>query len=267
MHRPTWSSWYWTRFALFIMRGMERLDPEAEGYASEAGAALAKLFAAPIAHRGLHACGGSGLVENSLSAAAAAIAAGYGIECDVQLSRDGEVVVFHDDTLERLTSRFGLVAGEDAATLARTRLAGSDDTIPTLATFLAAIAGRVALVIEIKSDGDRTARLTERVLDALADYDGIAALESFDPAVVLQCRRAGCRRPVGLVGPAEDGTSSSQAALAASDFLSWNIAHLETAAAIGPPLSTWTVRSPADADRARRLGAQIVFEGMQPDVR
>ena len=232
-----------------------------------ARAALGRLLAAPIAHRGLHACGKPGPVENSLSAAAAAIAGGYGIECDVQLSRDGEVVVFHDASLKRLTSRSGLVAEDDAATLASMRLAGSDDTIPTLATFLAAIAGRVALVIEIKSVGGGTARLTGRVLEALAGYDGIAALESFDPDVVLQSRRAGCERPVGLVGPAEDGTSSSRAALAASDFLSWNIAHLETAAATGLPLSTWTVRTPADTDRARRLGAQIVFEGMRPEVR
>ena len=228
--------------------------------------ALARLLAAPIAHRGLHACGHAGPVENSLSAAEAAIAAGYGIECDVQLSRDGEVVVFHDTELARLTGISGLVADQDAAALSAMRLAGSDDGIPTLAVFLDAISGRVPLVIEIKSMGDAR-HLTERVIKTVKGYRGVAALESFDPDVLLQCRRAGCRHPVGLVGPAEDGASPDPAALAASDFLSWSLAHLETAATTGLPLSTWTVRNPADAARARQFGAQIVFEGLRPDRR
>ena len=205
-------------------------------------------------------------MENSLAAAEAAIAAGYGIECDVQLSRDDEVFVFHDARLDRLTSRSGRVADHDAAVLAAIHLAGGNDTIPMLTSFLAALAGRVPLVIEIKSFGDAS-RLTERVLDTVAGYDGAAALESFDPAVVLQCRRVSCRHPVGLVGPAETDAPPDPAALAASDFLSWSIADLETAAATGLPLSTWTVRTPADAALAGHFGAQIVFEGMRPDHR
>lgn len=229
-------------------------------------ARLARLLAAPIAHRGLHACGGAGPVENSLSAARAAIAAGYGIECDVQLSRDGEAMVFHDATLDRLTAATGRVADHAAAALAALALRGSADNIPTLDAFLAAIAGRTPLVIEIKSDGD-VSRLTAKVLAAIAGYDGVAALESFDPAAVLQCRAAGCGQPVGLVGPLSEGGAvapADPAAVAASDFLSWDIAHLETAAALGRPLTTWTVRDEAAAARARHLSAQIVFEGFRP---
>ncbi len=232
--------------------------------------ALARLVAAPIAHRGLHACGApGGPVENSLAAARAAMAAGYGIECDVQLSRDGVAMVFHDAALARLTGIEGRIAEHDAAALGAMRLTGSDDTIPTLDGFLAAIAGRTPLVIEIKSDGDAV-RLTKKVLAAIAGYDGVAALESFDPVVVLQCRASGARQPVGLVGPlTADGTTlpPDADAVAASDFLSWDIAHLETAAALGRPLTTWTVRDAAAAARARRLSAQIVFEGFRPAAR
>ncbi len=227
---------------------------------------LARLLAAPIAHRGLHACGAPGPVENSLAAARAAIAAGYGIECDVQLSRDGEAMVFHDAELDRLTGGTGLVADHDAAALAAMPLRGGEDTIPTLDAFLAAIGGRAPLVIEIKSDGD-AAGLTRKVLAAIAGYNGVAAVESFDPAVVLQCRGAGCSQPIGLVGPlTPDGkvVPADPAAVAASDFLSWDIAQLEVAAALGRPLSSWTVRDAAAAARARGLGAQIVFEGFRP---
>lgn len=232
--------------------------------------ALARLVAAPIAHRGLHACGApGGPVENSLAAAQAAIAAGYGIECDVQLSRDGVAMVFHDAALARLTGVAGLVAAHDAAALGTMRLGDGDDAIPTLDGFLAAIAGRTPLVIEIKSDGDAV-QLTEKVLAAIAGYDGVAALESFDPAVVLQSRASGCRQPIGLVGPSSAGGTTlppDADAVAASDFLSWDIAHLETAAALGRPLTTWTVRDAAAAARARRLSAQIVFEGFRPTAR
>ena len=224
---------------------------------------LARLVAAPIAHRGLHACGKPGPVENSLSAARAAIDAGYGIECDVQLSRDGEAMVFHDAKLDRLTAATGRVADHDAAALEALPLRGGPDTIPTLDAFLAAIGGRTQLVIEIKSDGD-VARLTAKVLAAIAGYDGVAALESFDPAVVLQCRKTGCDQPIGLVGPAEDGALPDAAAVAASGFLSWDIAHLEEVAGLGRPLTSWTVRDAAAAARARRLDAQIVFEGFRP---
>ena len=80
-----------------------------------------------------------GPVENSIGAAEAAIAAGYGIECDIQLSRDGEAMVFHDARLERLTRGSGRIADYDAAALGKLTLRDSCDQIPTLAMFLAAI--------------------------------------------------------------------------------------------------------------------------------
>src|SRR5512143_4039196 len=98
------------------------------------GEAWERLFDPPIAHRGLWSP--EGPPENSLGAFQAACAAGYGIELDVQLTADGEAVVFHDSALERMTGRPGRIADHTAADLAQMKLAGSDETIPTLADTL-----------------------------------------------------------------------------------------------------------------------------------
>lgn len=227
---------------------------------------LARVFARPIAHRGLHGGGRAGPVENSLGAARAAIAADYGIECDVRLSRDGEAMVFHDADLARLTGAVGPVAEHHTEALqALPLLGGGGDHVPTLAELLATIDGRIPLVIEMKADAGGT-RLADRVLNLVAAYDGALALESFDPALVMRCRRRGTSRPLGLVGPAEDGTACDAGVMADCDFLSWSIADLDAVAAAFPtkPLTTWTVRTPAQARNAAQHGAQIVFEGFDP---
>ena len=112
--------------------------------------APAWLTARPIAHRGLHDRA-AGIPENTLAAARAAIAGGYAIECDVQISADGEAMVFHDEALGRLTGAVALVAETRTDALRSLAVAGSSETIPTLPDTLAAIAGRVPLVVEVKS--------------------------------------------------------------------------------------------------------------------
>ena len=117
------------------------------------------LTARPIAHRGLHDRA-AGLPENTLAAAEAAVAGGYAIECDVQLSADGEAMVFHDEALGRLTEASAPVEARTAAELGALAVAGTAERIPTLAAFLQRVAGRVPVVVEIKSrfDGDRRSR-------------------------------------------------------------------------------------------------------------
>ena len=227
-------------------------------------AALRRLLATPIAHRGLHGCGNVAPVENSIGAAMAAAAAGYGIECDVQLSRDGEPMVFHDDRLERLTRGSGRLAEHDAADLSRLELGASRDTIPTLAAFLAAVRGHVPIVIELKSAYDGDMRLAQRTLEGLAGYDGPVAIESFDPALVDHCRRASACYPLGLVGSPEAGRAA--ATLEGYDFVSWSIDAVADVAALRPglPLTTWTVRTQAQRAIAASVGAQIVFEAFAP---
>ena len=174
----------------------------------------------------------------------------------MRFARDGTPMVVHDATLERLAGRPEAVAALDAEALGTIALADGS-TIPTLDALLATLAGRVALVIEIKSVADPS--LADAVLDAVARYDGPVVLESFDTAIVARCRHARC--PIGLVGPSEGAPAF--AALPRCNFLSWSIADLD-AVPMGLPLTSWTIRSPADAARAEASGAQIVFEGWRP---
>jgi glycerophosphoryl diester phosphodiesterase len=146
------------------------------------------LIARPIAHRGLHDA--SGAVENTATAFGAAIAGGYGIECDLQVSADGEAMVHHDDALGRLTEGSGRLASLSAAEIKKVRFKQGNDHILTLAELCELVAGRAMLTLELKShfDGDR--RLVERLAAVLANYAGPVAAMSFDPAMVEMLRHS-----------------------------------------------------------------------------
>lgn len=239
----------------------------------------------PIAHRGLHDRG-RGVIENSLSAARAAVAGGYAIECDVQLTADGDAVVFHDFTLDRLTEASGPLVGRRAAELGDVALAGSSgDRVPTLGALLDLIGGRVPLVCEVKSRFTGDTRLADRVAAVAAGYGGPLALKSFDPAVVAHLRGRGLPHPLGIVAEAayDDPewaalTAETRAGLAAlahvadtrPDFLSWRVHDLPHAApqlfrsALGRPVMAWTVRTADQRQRAARWADQMVFEGFAP---
>ncbi|MCI4678390.1 glycerophosphodiester phosphodiesterase [Rhodoblastus acidophilus] len=241
------------------------------------------LVARPIAHRGLHDRG-RGIIENSLSAARAAAGRGYAIECDVRLSRDGSVFVFHDDLLDRLTEASGPFARHDSHELARIALRGGDEAIPSLAKFLATVAGAVPLILELKSDFSGDLALAGAVAAALADYGGLVALKSFDPALIAALRARAAPWPLGIVAQSDyDGaefvglpsaqweelTRFTHAAATRPDFLSWRATDLpapvvEFARAVAAiPVMTWTIRSPHQADAARKHADQIIFEGFE----
>ena len=249
-----------------------------------AGVAPGWLVGRPIAHRGLHD-GARGIIENSASAATAAIAGGFGIECDVQLTADGEAAVFHDFALDRLTARSGPTVAMSAGELAQTPLRGSDDRILTLPAFLDLIDGRVPLVCEVKSRFDGDLRLAERVVAIVANYAGPLAIKSFDPVVVRHLRRLALPCPIGIVAEAsyEDpewaGLSADlrrelaemlHFAETRPDFLSYRVADLPHAVpylcrrAIGLPVMTWTVRTEEQRRRAAVWADQMVFEGFVP---
>ncbi len=247
--------------------------------------------ALPIAHRGLHdeKCG---VVENSIGAAQAAIAAGFGIECDVQATEDGELVVFHDDALERLTTQSGRVAARKAHELSAIALRGSGESIPTFAAFLEAIGGRTPLVVEIKSDYDGSVTAARRVAELLSGYDGPVVVESFDPDPIAFLRDNGDafgigHVPLGIVGQAnydaqdwptlpeaqrQEMTQFLHYPRTRPDFLSWSLADLPHAipflarSALGLPVTIWTVRTAQEAITARQWADQIVFEGFNPSV-
>ena len=143
-------------------------------------------FLRPYAHRGLW---GEGLPENSLGAFRAAAEAGFAIELDVQLSRDGVVMVFHDYTLDRVCGRAGKVCELDAAELGKIPLNGMENEhIPTLAEVLDAVAGRVPLLIELKGESADTA-LVPAALQVLAGYEGAWCMESFNPLLLRAVKK------------------------------------------------------------------------------
>jgi glycerophosphoryl diester phosphodiesterase len=223
------------------------------------------------AHRGLH---GGEVPENSLSAFSAAIAAGMGIECDVQQTADRGAVVFHDWDLERLTGESGPVAARGAAELSQVGLAGGKDRIPALRDVLGMVRGRVPLLIEIKTRPEwRVGALCLAVRRELEGYAGPAAVMGFDPRVGDWFHRHAPWVVRGLV-LTEEGARTLSAALrrhralwrAQPDFLAYDVRDLPSPFATaqrrrGLPVLTWTVRDAASRARAAQHADAPIAEG------
>ena len=160
-----------------------------------AGKAISSYRGVNFAHRGLH---GEGRAENSLSAFAAARDAGFGIELDVRLSADGEMVVFHDDTLTRVAGIDKRVDELTLEELKKCRLLDTDDTVPTLREVLDLIDGRVPLLIEIKEDAGKSA-VTRTLVKEIEGYHGPYIVESFNPLSLKLFRRLRPEVPVGIL--------------------------------------------------------------------
>ncbi|WP_131193896.1 glycerophosphodiester phosphodiesterase family protein [Lichenihabitans psoromatis] len=237
----------------------------------------------PIAHRGLHDIA-VGIVENSPSAADAAVEAGYAIECDVQLTLDEDAVVFHDFDLDRLTSETGTIASRTSKDVQSIAYRTGSDTIMSLSTLLARLAGRMPLICEIKSRFDGDVRLADRVMSLVRRYNGPVAIKSFDPAVIAHLRGQS-PAPLGIVAEARyddpewsglsDGLKLELEQMlhfgeTRPDFLSYRVGDLPHAVpylcrtALGMPVMTWTVRRPDQHLLSRLWADQIVFEGFRP---
>lgn len=244
-------------------------------------AKLAWLTARPLAHRGLHDAAGA--VENTASAFTAAIAGGYGIECDLQVSADGEAMVHHDDALGRLTEGSGRLAELSAAAIKKVRFKRGADRILTLAELCELVASRATLALELKNhfDGDR--RLPERVAAVLASYAGPVAVMSFDPAMLEMLRHVAPALARGIVAQRHyddwPGLSPAQrrslawlmhAPRTRPHFIAYAIKDLPALAPLvlrmvfGLPLLTWTVCSEAERVTAARYADQMIFEGWRP---
>jgi len=136
-----------------------------------------------VAHRGLHTQDKS-VPENSMAAFEAACQAGYGIELDVQLTKDGQVVVFHDDDLKRVCGIDARVDSKTLEELEEYRLYDTEQGIPLFAEVLALVAGRSPLIVELKTAGPNNEELCEKTYELLAGYTGEYCIESFDPRIV-----------------------------------------------------------------------------------
>ncbi|MFT4026328.1 MAG: glycerophosphodiester phosphodiesterase family protein [Novosphingobium sp.] len=224
-----------------------------------------------FAHRGLH---GNGSAENSLAAFAAAIERGFGIECDVQRSGDGQAMVFHDWDLDRLTGESGAVMDRTARRLAAIPLTGSTDTIPSLRRVLDLVAGRVPLLIEVKSKREhRVAGLCLAVRRALEGYRGQHAVMSFDPRVGRWFAEHSPFTVRGLVVTEENARTLSgnlrrHLALwhARPDFLAYDVRDFPSKFAAsqrarGIPVTSWTVRSPELRAKAAEHADAPIAEG------
>ncbi len=241
------------------------------------------LVTLPVTHRGYHDRAAN-RPELSMAAFQAAIEAGYGIELDVQLTADAQVAVFHDDDLDRVTDATGPVIARTAAQLARIRLLGTPETIPTLREVVDLIAGRVPLLIEIKDLRDTrslTSGLLEHaVADSLKGYPGPVAVMSFNPYIVLNMARLAPHLPRGLTTeyydhavcapippatcdrlreiPDYDATGASFISHRHTDLGQARVADLK---ARGADILCWTIHSPAEEAAARKVADNITFEG------
>ena len=239
------------------------------------------LTARPIAHRGLHDSA-SGVIENTASAFEAAIAGNYAIECDVQLSADGEAMVHHDDVLGRLTDGAGRLDAMQAAELRRVPFKATADRMLTLADLCALVAGRATVLLELKSRFDGDVRLPRRVAAVLKDYSGPAAAMSFDPGQITALRDFSPDVLRGLVAWRPDRTREHnpstgsaarfvlQALAARLQFLAYRVDDLPAPVpsfarnVLGLPLLTWTVRTAEAQRRAEQHADQMIFEGLRP---
>ncbi len=242
------------------------------------------LTARPIAHRGLHDAS-AGVIENTASAFNAAIAGGYGIETDLQISGDGEAMVHHDDALGRLTEGTGALAGMSAAEIKTVRFKASTDRILTLGELCDLVGGRATLVLEFKSHFDDDLRLVQRAAAVLATYAGAVAAMSFNPAWVEALRTIAPGLTRGIVAERHyrhhewNGVPSSEKRRMAHllhvhrtrpHFIAYSVRDLPAAAPLiaraifGLPLLTWTVRTEDDRRRAMRWADQMIFEGWRP---
>ncbi|MEP7030862.1 MAG: glycerophosphodiester phosphodiesterase family protein [Pseudolabrys sp.] len=242
------------------------------------------LTARPIAHRGLHDAA-SGVIENTASAFTAAIAGKYGIETDLQISADGEAMVHHDDAFGRLTDGSSRLADMSAAEIKKVRFKSSLDRILTLGELTELVAGRVPIVLELKSHFDGDTRLATRAAEVLAGYAGPVAVMSFDPDLIESCRRIAPGLTRGIVAerhythPEWSGLPAAQKRQMAHmlhvlrtrpNFVAYSVKDLPALAPLiarwvfGLPLLTWTVRGDADSKRAVRWADQMIFEGVRP---
>lgn len=240
----------------------------------------------PVAHRGFHDKA-AGRIENTLSAADAAIARGFSIEIDLQPSADGVPMVFHDDTLDRLTGETGLLRERPAEALGRIAIAGGPDHIPTFAELLARVAGRVGLVVEVKSDFSGSTDIVAPIAAQLRAYDGPAVIMSFDPRILLAFKAIAPEIPRGMLADATPNEDEYAALSARQRFMQRHLCyatkirpafaayHVKALPAPGPwalrhlfgkPLLTWTVRSEQDRATARRHADQMIFEGFDPEA-
>ena len=238
----------------------------------------------PVAHRGLHDSA-AGVLENTASAFQAALDAGYAMECDIQISANGEAMVFHDDRIDRLLDGTGPVADFTTAALRMMAMRESRDRVMTLGELCDLVGGRAPLLVEVKASWSGDRRLERRVADTLADYRGPVAVMSFDPGSTAWFKAMVPDLPRGVVQQSDYVDAEWQhlsfwrkyalgrllhLPWSRPDFLAWYVQDVENRVPqlarklLRLPVLAWTVRTPEDQARAALAADQMIFEGFRP---
>ena len=232
------------------------------------------------AHRGLH---NSERAENSMSAFRAAVEAGFGIELDVRLSSDGRLVVFHDDTLDRVVGREGRVDAFTYGELSGMSLCGTEDGIPLFTDVLELVAGRVPLLVEIKEDAGVYA-VSDECARILAEYRGPYIVESFNPLSLKNFRKKLSDVPLGILSQKYTKEKKYRKPLfyilqlmlinriAGVSFIAFNHEHYRSVSLFfarlffGAKSFAWTVRSEDEERLAKKHGfTSVIFENYIPE--
>ena len=234
------------------------------------------LFHPPVAHRGLWSPDGA--PENSLAAFQAACQAGYGIELDVQLSADGEAMVFHDDDLARMTGAPGRIKDHNAHDLAELRLAGTGEPIPTLMETLAIIGHRAMVHVELKTPYGEVGPLEQRTHEILIDHAGPTCVIGFNPyshawfadrfpGVLRGLDSYNYKRAPHLAEEQREAFARlEQVSIARPHFLAMSVDMVTSEAVVkhrakGMPVIAWTVRQPEQWDAIKDHCDNLIFEG------
>ena len=228
----------------------------------------------PIAHRGLHR--GQKVPENSMAAFEAAIAAHHPIEVDVQLLADGQIAVFHDKDLQRLTGQPGSIFEQTLDTLPNFRLLGGDQTIPSLVAVFDLVKGQVPLLIELKNEGNVGA-LESALHKLLKDYRGEIAIQAFNPFSLQWFKQNAPDIPRGQLAGNFKGESMPQYNklllsnllmnwVSAPQFIAYDLRALPSVPStlnrrlFKTPLIAWTVRTAQDQNRAQAVADNYIFD-------
>jgi len=226
----------------------------------------------PIAHRGLH---NDTIPENSIAAYKNAIENGYAIELDVRFSKDGEIVVFHDFTLKRMTGSNGRVIEKTYDELKQLKLENTDQTIPLFTDVLKTVNGKTPILIEVKDQPERK-DLVEKTIEILKTYKGEFALQSFNPFYVIKFKKL---MPEAMRGILATKLAEKQKPItnfllrhfffnifSKPDFISFNIEDLPYSPINTKKcrLITWTIRNEENLKKARKYAENIIFEHILP---
>ena len=241
---------------------------------------LAALRGWKYAHRGLH---GDGLPENSMGAFRAALEAGYGIELDIHLMKDGNLAVIHDCSLKRTAGADVKITDLTVEDLENYRLQGTDEKIPLFSQVLELYAGKAPLIIELKEDGN-SKELVDAAVKAMEGYEGPYCMESFHPKCVYELKK---RHPHIIRGQLnmdyfkeKDSplpkavkwliTNQAMNFLTKPDFIAYRFSDRKTFSNLltlkfwGLQGVTWTLKSQKDLDEAVAEGWIPIFEGFRP---